>query len=171
MKPTQHKHTGTVGLMVAQLRDRKRHLEEELALLSVALEALEKAWSIDVCIAKDDAIVNQLTADTHVRPSAELRGLSYADATERVLQRGERLPVGTRILIRKLEVAGKRVKGKDPYRILYRSLEKDSRFKRVEGKWALSEWYPPPVAPPLNEAEKAAKKHTTETAARKETVN
>src|SRR5262245_7666258 len=115
-------HTGTMGLMVAQLRDRKQHLEDELQLIVVALEALEKAWSIDACLAKDDALVNKLTSDPPVRPSNELRGLSYADAAERILQRGERSPVATRTLILRVETAGRKVKGKDPYRILYRSL-------------------------------------------------
>jgi hypothetical protein len=158
-----------MGLMVAQLRDRKQHLEDEIQLIVVALEALEKAWSIDACLAKDDAMINQLAADAHVRPSNDVRGLSYADAAERILQRGERVPVATRTLILRIETAGRKVKGKDPYRILYRSLEKDARFTRVSGKWALSEWYPPNLPAGLNHAEKAAEKDSEQKG--KSTVN
>ena len=69
----------------------------------------------------------------------------------------DRRALGTRTLIMRLEVAGKRVKGKVPYRTLYRTLQKDPRFVRIEGKWALAEWYPPPPPVALNEAEKNAK--------------
>jgi hypothetical protein len=150
-----------MGLMVAQLKDRKRHLEQELELLNVALEALERAWSIDACLAKDDAIVNQMASEAHrgtQTQRAELAGLSYADAAERVLDRvADRRPLGTRTLIRRLALGGKKVAGKDPYRTLYRTLLKDQRFARIEGKWALTDWYPAPAPPPLNSGEKAAK--------------
>src|ERR1700733_1544548 len=127
-------HTGTVGLMVAQLRDRKQHLEQELELLNVALEALKKAWTIDACLATDDAMVNRLASGSQAKPQlpAELKGLSYADASERILARvTDRRAIGTRTIIRQLDIAGKRVKGKDPYRTLYRTLLKDSRFVRI----------------------------------------
>jgi hypothetical protein len=168
-------HTGTVGLMVAQLKDRKRHLEKELELISVALEALMKAWTIDACLAKDDAIVNQMAREAqrqlsppqpqqppqtshaaHVSP--ELRDLSYADAVERLLLKvRDRREVGTRTLILRLGVEGKKVLGKDPYRTLYRTLLKDERFVRINGKWALAEWFPPAAPPSLNAGEKLAR--------------
>src|SRR5262245_46490027 len=123
-KPT---HTGTVGLMVAQLKDRKEHLEKELELINVALDALLKAWSIDSCLAKDDAVVNEM-AQAHRRhqPSPELRDLSYGDAVEQLLKRvQDRREIGTRTLILRLGVEGKKVQGKDPYRTIYRTLLKD----------------------------------------------
>jgi hypothetical protein len=153
-------HTGTVGLMVGQLRDRKEHLEKELDLLNVALAALTKAWSIDACLAKDDAIVNEMAREalTQRQPpqalpprhgtAPELRDLSYSEAVARLLARvQDRREVSTRTLIMRLAVEGKKVQGKDPYRTLYRTLLKDERFIRVNGKWALAEWYPPDSQP------------------------
>lgn len=163
-------HTGTVGLMVAQLRERKGHLEKELELINVALDALMKVWGIDMCLAKDDALVNEMTREVHRQhqtPAAELRDLGYADAVERLLSRmKEHREIGTRTIIQRLGVEGKKVKGKDPYRTLYRTLLKDDRFLRVNGKWALAEWYPP-AAPALNGGEILAQ----EDAKKKDRVN
>jgi hypothetical protein len=148
--------------MVAELRDRKAHLEKELEYINIALEALEKAWTIDACLTNDDAIVNNFTTEkpSPARP-VEANGLSYADAAERVLERvTDHRAISTRTLIMRLGVAGKRVKGKDPYRTLYRTLQKDRRFVRIEGKWALADWYPSAPPPPLNEGEKKAKDET-----------
>lgn len=162
-------HTGTVGLMVAQLKDRKDHLEKELELINVALDALTKAWTIDACLAKDDALVNEMTREAQQQnqpsemhrqhqPAAELRDLSYADAVERLLSRvRERREIGTRTLILRLGVEGKKVQGKEPYRTLYRTLLKDERFVRINGKWALAEWFPPTATPSLNAGEKMAR--------------
>jgi DNA-directed RNA polymerase delta subunit len=36
---------------------------------------------------------------------------------------------------------GKPVEGKDPYRTLYRSLKKDSRFISISGRWSLRDWF------------------------------
>jgi hypothetical protein len=147
--------------MVAELRDRKAHLIKELEYIDIALTALEKAWSIDSCLAKDDAVVNQFAAEQTARPNAtsELKGLSYADAAERVLQRvTDRRALSTNTLMLRMETGGKKVQSKDPYRTLYRSLLKDVRFIRVEGKWALTEWYPPASEPDLNIGEREAEK-------------
>jgi hypothetical protein len=162
-------HTGTVGLMVAQLKDRKEHLEQELELINVALDALQKAWSIDACLAKDDALVNRLTSEApRQHQPNELRDLGYADAAERVLARiADHRAIGTRTVILRLSVAGKRVQGKDPYRTLYRTLLKDDRFVRVNGKWALAEWFPSAPLPSLNTGEKAAENE----ARKKERIN
>jgi hypothetical protein len=157
--------------MVAQLRDRKQHLEQELELIKVALEALEKAWSIDACLATDDAVVNKLTSDAQrfaqvahdAQSVPEFAGLSYGDAAERLLSRiSDRRPLGTRTIIRRLDLGGKKVKGQDPYRTLYRTLLKDARFVRIEGKWALADWYPARLAPGPNNGEKAAAKDAEE---------
>jgi hypothetical protein len=166
-------HTGTVGLMVAQLKDRKEHLEHELELISVALDALMKAWSIDACLAKDDAFINEMAKESQSpkqqQPAAELRNLSYADAAERVLSRvRDRRETATRTLIYRLGVEGKKVQGKDPYRTLYRTLLKDQRFIRVHGKWALAEWFPPAGPVSLNAGEKLA---VAEDGKKKERVN
>lgn len=173
-------HTGTVGLIVSQLKDRKEHLEKELELINVALDALSKAWTIDACLAKDDAIVNEMARDAQRQhrpsevhqqhqPSTELRDLGYADAVERLLLRiRDRREIGTRTLILRLGVEGKKVLGKDPYRTLYRTLLKDDRFVRINGKWALAEWFPPVATPPLNTGEKLA---FEENAKKKEHVN
>jgi hypothetical protein len=163
-------HTGTVGLMVAQLKDRKEHLQKELELIEVALDALLKAWSIDACLAKDDAVVNAMTREVHRQhqPQTELRDLGYADAVERLLSRVlDKREIGTRTLIMRLGVEGKKVQGKDPYRTLYRTLLKDDRFVRVNGKWALADWYPP-AEPILTSGERRA---ALEEDAKKERVN
>jgi hypothetical protein len=167
MKPPCH--TGTVGMMVSELRDRKEHLLKELEYIDIALTALEKAWQIDACLATDDAVVNQIAAQIPTRnTAAELKGISYSDAAERVLQRiANRRAIATRTLMARMEAGGKKVRGKDPYRILYRTLMKDARFTRVEGKWALSEWYPPADAPVPNVGEREAAKEN----AKKQTVN
>lgn len=173
-------HTGTVGLMVAQIKERKDRLEKELELINVALDALTKAWTIDACLAQDDALVNQMTREAQRQnqpyevhrqhqTAAELRDLSYASAVERLLSRvRDRREIGTRTLILRLGVEGKKVQGKDPYRTLYRTLLKDERFVRINGKWALAEWFPPAAPPSLNAGETMAR---DEDAKNKERVN
>jgi hypothetical protein len=86
-------------------------------------------------------------------PGLDLRDLTYADATEAVLKRSERQPLTTKVLVKRLETGGRPVKGRDTYRILYRTLMKNARFKNVAGRWALAEWYP-------EEIEKLAKRKT-----------
>src|SRR5690349_8691040 len=53
MQAKRPAQTGTVGSMVTRLREHRRHLVEEIELIDVALDALQKAWSIDAGLAKN----------------------------------------------------------------------------------------------------------------------
>lgn len=80
----------------------------------------------------------RLDAPVVVYPN-ELARMSYAEAARAVLRRGRR-PLTTREIETLLKTGGKPVQGRDPYRMLYRTLMNHSGFTSVNGEWTLTEW-------------------------------
>jgi hypothetical protein len=69
----------------------------------------------------------------------EFSRMSYAEAARIILRRAGG-PLTTRELEALLEGGGRKVQGRDPYRLLYRTLMKHSAFRVHGGRWALGEW-------------------------------
>lgn len=117
------------------MRARRAQAIEEVNALNVAIAALEHAHASQLALGRAAAIPGGTIVPQ------EFTGLTYADAVEVALNRANRQPLSTNLLLRRLEAGGRPVQGKRPYKTLYRTLEKDKRFKQVQGAWALAEWY------------------------------
>jgi hypothetical protein len=133
MQPTivTTRFDSAANVLLQELRQRRAELRAELERVESAI-----------------ATVASLTSGTEPeseKPRVLARGahdMTYAEAVESILMQSDRQPASTKVLLRRLEAVGKPVKGRDPYRILYRSLMKNPKFENVGGQWALAEWYP-----------------------------
>jgi hypothetical protein len=134
--------TPDIAAILNELRNRRNRLASDVAALDAAIHAIES-------ISPEGRAISGVsyTAPAPVTPGGrpDLSGLTYMGASEIVLQRSNRKPLSTKVLLVRLEAGGRPVRGKDPYRTLYRMLTKSPKFRNVSGEWGLAEWYPEPV--------------------------
>jgi hypothetical protein len=131
------------------LRSRRQNMIHDVELLTgviTALEAMTPEFRQMVLNTLARAIPSPLASGTisniQVAPTrGELKNMTYADAVDAVLSRVNRQPLSTKVLLARLEAGGRKVGGSDPYRVLYRTLQKNPRFVNVSGRWALADWY------------------------------
>lgn len=67
------------------------------------------------------------------------RRRGYRSAIARVLRRISPEGLSVRQIIEALQAEGKRVKGKDPYKTLYRVMRNSTEFRNRGGKWTVAE--------------------------------
>jgi len=126
--------------LLDQLFERRQALRTELEGVETAIVAVSRLRSA----------TNGSAAVAAVQ-TLDLSQMTYADAAEAVLKRAGRHPMTTRMLMRRMELGGRSVNGKNAYRVLYRTLMKNVRFKNVGGRWALDEWYGDDLVLPVRE--------------------
>jgi len=126
-----------------ELRHRHDLLTAEVKRLARLIRELEQLpTSINDPYAAVSALPSEAPAEgppaIAIRPS-EFARMSYAQAS-RVIIRRVNQSLSTSELLRFLEAGDRAVRGKDPYRTLYRTLMKHSAFKNVDKKWTLTDW-------------------------------
>lgn len=130
------------------LRSQREHMIHDFELLTGVIHALEamspefRQIVLTTLARAVPAPPSQAVFISHGAPArGEFKNMTYADATELVLSRVNRQPLSTKVLLARLEAGGRKVGGNDPYRVLYRTLQKNPRFVNVSGRWALADWY------------------------------
>ena len=123
--------------LLTQMLDELAKRRQELA---AELEQVDGAMAAVAGLRSDESGLSAAP-----RSPASYKDMSYAAATRAALERANREPLTTKVLLRRLAAGGRPVGGADPYRILYRALMKNKMFKNVGGRWALADWYPESV--------------------------